>query len=273
MPTKLWDYSNYNAPVHYLFDMVIAEYDIRRANISILREYGKLNEEKYLELYDADRMYRQYTIGCMIRDDPSIQETLNIGLEESRRKFCEILELGDGNILHIAKDAIFVVSKLIGGIPTVPEVQISRYIKFTLRGYYSNYLRLGKAIHFYHREDIGGPIYKIRGMGERAQSLHNDHFTKLILDILFMRTMNGSDAAYRKCKEIYMKMYNKELDVECYRRFDSASCFDILPISEFSTFQAMYLSKQTESILDMSYNLEIIDMIGNYLLSDLITRR
>lgn len=272
--TNLWKNTTYNAPVGSLFDMVIAEYDISKANISILREYGAINQEQYESLYNTERQKRQYTIGCMIRDDSNIQTILNEGLEFARKRLCEELGLEDGNILHIAKDAIFVVSKMIGGIPTRNEIVITPFIKFTLRGVYSNYMRLGKTVHFYHTSDLSGnQTYRIRGMDEYAQSLHRDHFLRLILDIMYVRSFNGGDMAYKHCKKIYKDLLARKVEIECYRRFDSVSYYDILPMSEFSSFQAMYLSKDMESFINPAYNLNLMDMIGNYLLCDIITRK
>ena len=109
MASTIWKYQNYNAPIQYLFDKQIVELDISKANISILMSAGKISRETYNELYEAPRQIRQYQVGCMIRDDPRLQGALNEGLESARHALFDTLGLENSNILHIAKDAVFII--------------------------------------------------------------------------------------------------------------------------------------------------------------------
>lgn len=273
MGSSLWQYQNYNAPVYYLFDKQITEYDISKANINILLDAGKLSLDEYERLLIADRMQRQYQIGCMIRDDPSLQESLNDGLARARESLFNQMDLEDSNVLHIAKDAVFVISAMNSMMPI--DIQVSPHVVFTKRSEFTNYLRLNRFIHFYHSYSIftGTSTYKIRGMNEEAQSLHKDYFTKALVEILNMRQLNGFKAAYECCRKWYHSICNHDVEVQFARRFDSLSRYDLRSDSEFSIFQANYLSNGAEIMVDPSYNLDLLSKIGNSLLCEAIQKR
>lgn len=273
MASKLWQYQNYNAPVYYLFDKQITEYDISKANISILLDCGKLSLDEYDRLLMADRMQRQYHIGLMIRDDPSLQESLNEGLARARESLFNQMDLEDSNVLHIAKDAVFVISAMNAMMPN--DIRVSSHVIFTKRSEFNNYLRLNRLIHFYHSYDIfsANTSYKIRGMNEMAQSLHEKFFIRTLNEILNMRQLNGFKAAYECCRKWYHDICNHEVSVDFARRFDSLSRFDLKSDSEFSIFQADYLSDGAEIMVDPSYNLGLLSGIGNSLLCEAIQKR
>lgn len=271
--TSLWQYHNYNAPVRYLFDKTITEYDISKANISILLDAKKITPEEYVRLADADRMTRQYQIGCMIRDNKSLQTVLNDGFTNARQKLCQILGLEDQNILHIVKDAVFVVDNMNVCRPEV--VNVSDVVQFTKRNTFANYLRLGRAVYYYHIYNIINETtaYKVRGIGEVGIQRHSQYFIQILNTILNARQLNGFKWAYDRCRESYQNLINRSISVEYARRFDAQSMFDLKTISEFSTFQAEYLSAEAETMVDPSFNLEILSFIGNCLLSDEMSRR
>ena len=267
--STFWRYSNYNAPVNYLFDKQIVEMDISKANINILMDRKAISYDDYADLMNADRMIRQYTIGCLIRDKPEIQEILNQGLMDAREALFNILNLENSNVLHIAKDAVFVVVPLSQNIPE--EIPITGFIRFTKRSSHTSYLRLNRLVHFYYSYDVINSIdhWKIRGMNQTAQEQHASGFTHMLAGILRSKQVAGTKAAYDQCKFYYEQLASGEpLMVPYARRFDSQSLFDLKIDSGFAPFQAEYLSETMEPFVDPSYNLSLLKDIGNYLLCE-----
>ena len=276
--STFWRYSNYNAPVNYLFDKQIVEMDISKANINILMDRKAISYDDYADLVNADRMVRQYMIGCLIRDKPEIQEILNQGLMDAREALFNILNLENSNVLHIAKDAVFIVVPLAQNIPN--EIPISGFVKFTKRSSYTSYLRLNRLIHFYYTYNMitGTDSWKIRGMSQVSQEQHYNGFCIPITSILRKRQVAGTKAAYDECKWWYEMIAtdgkSKFPDgsgickVELKRRFDSQSLFDLKINSGFAPFQAEYLSDTMKEYVDPSYNLSLLKDIGNYLLCE-----
>ena len=267
--STFWRYSNYNAPVNYLFDKQIVEMDISKANINILMDRKAISYDDYADLMNADRMIRQYTIGCLIRDKPEIQEILNQGLMDAREALFNILNLENSNVLHIAKDAVFVVVSLSQNIPE--EIPITGFIRFTKRSSHTSYLRLNRLVHFYYSYDVINSIdhWKIRGMNQTAQEQHASGFTQILAGILRSKQVAGTKAAYDQCKFYYEQLASgKPMMVPYARRFDSQSLFDLKIDSGFAPFQAEYLSETMEPFVDPSYNLSLLKDIGNYLLCE-----
>ena len=267
--STFWRYSNYNAPVNYLFDKQIVEMDISKANINILMDRKAISYDDYADLVNADRMFRQYIIGCLIRDKPEIQEILNQGLMDAREALFNILNLENSNVLHIAKDAVFVVVPLSQNIPE--EIPITGFIRFTKRSSHTSYLRLNRLVHFYYSYDVINSIdhWKIRGMNQTAQEQHASGFTHMLAGILRSKQVAGTKAAYDQCKFYYEQLASGEpLMVPYARRFDSQSLFDLKIDSGFAPFQAEYLSETMEPFVDPSYNLSLLKDIGNYLLCE-----
>ena len=80
----LYEKKNYTIDIHFLHSVMIREYDIQKANISILYKYGVIDYNKYIYLYNAPRDVRQYVIGNLQKDN-SITQSLQNGIIESRR--------------------------------------------------------------------------------------------------------------------------------------------------------------------------------------------
>ena len=272
----LWVGDNYNAPVRYLFDKRICEYDIRKANISILLDAGVIDQETYNRLYEADRMVRQYEIGMLQKNKPEVKQILSDGFKEARHQLFNKLELDETCVLHVIKDAVFVMKPIVGGGYLPDKVQVSPHVEFIKKSESNSYLNIGRGINIYYGFDIptGVDKLKIRGMSDECVKLHEDYFIHMLKTILKVRATSGNKLAYDICKSSFSTLMDSSPDVAKFkRRFDAQSRFDIRPMSSFSSFQADYLTKQTECIIDGSYNMSILANIGNVLLADSITNR
>ena len=273
--SDLYRNQNYSAPIGYLFDKHIVEYDISKANISIMYDHGMIDQATYLRLLNAPRQQRQYEIG-MMQKDKTVTERYFHYLEEARESLFQQLNLQDENILHIVKDAVFVVTKVIGGIPTPDIVQVGNYTRFEKRATYNSYVHIGPGVNIYYDYSPSGnkEFLRIRGIGEEAQLLHYEHFTRMLTTIMRTKLMVGSSAAYETCKKFYNALITNYDDPEitaCKRRFDAMSKFDIKPVSYWSSFQADYLSDGAmERMVDPTYNCSILSMLGNIMLAEMM---
>ena len=62
---------NYLTPSRYVSGRII-EYDLEKANISILYSKGMIDKDKYDLLYNSPKMFREIMIGNMIKDNREI---------------------------------------------------------------------------------------------------------------------------------------------------------------------------------------------------------
>ena len=68
--SNLWSKSSYIAALPYVVGQYITEYDMSKANISVLLYKGVIDKKLYDELYNSDKFYREKYIGMMQRNNP-----------------------------------------------------------------------------------------------------------------------------------------------------------------------------------------------------------
>lgn len=274
MSCTLMKNAHYNAPVNYIFGMCVHEFDISKSNISILYDAGKIRGDVYTRLLKAEKSYREWQIGVMQRDDPTVTEVLRDGTMYARERFADQLQLEDAQILHIDNDAIFYVTSWSKGSGVPPEIWVGDHTKFTHRGTYDGYLKLGPMLHVY-------PCFrnpdstKVRGIDNVILYKKHRLFLERILDILRDQSLVGSSAAYNACKNAanYIQKVPTEYpdQIEICRRFDQFGMYDISPnLSQWSDFQMEYLGPGGTSYVNPSYNIGLLQLIGNYLMDDMI---
>lgn len=299
--TELWRNESYDAPVDFVFDRTITEYDISKANISALMQANQITKEEYNYFYSLEKRRREIEVGLKCANDPKLNNVISAVISEARGILCRELGLEDENILHIAKDAIFVISRLSGGMKLPEEVQVGEYVKFRKKSTSTSYVRFNRKIMFYHDYDIVHEqgFYKIRGMSQDFQNLHKDFFIQALMDIMNTRVYAGSREAYEKCKQWYANLGSGDIRFINYlRRFDvETGCFDItnkfkswkigfdknsvtkdflanlpyqLPKMPYDGFLAAYVDPSMIPYIDPSYNQNIIATLGNYILIEMI---
>lgn len=64
----------------------IYEYDIRSANVSMLREYGHIQSKILDNLEKMSKEEREITVGNMIRQNKDIYKIISTGIRKSREK-------------------------------------------------------------------------------------------------------------------------------------------------------------------------------------------
>ena len=80
MSKHLWERSFYNSNIPYLISVPIREYDISKANISVLRDANVINEEQYQYFYNAPKYIREVAIGKMQGSNPELSKIKNAGI-------------------------------------------------------------------------------------------------------------------------------------------------------------------------------------------------
>lgn len=68
----LYEKTLYKANIQYLVDVPIFEYDISKANISVLSDKGIISENQYQYLFNLPKLERNIAIGNMCGSDISL---------------------------------------------------------------------------------------------------------------------------------------------------------------------------------------------------------
>lgn len=253
MSSTLYDYHNYTVPINYIAGY-IREYDIKKANISILYKKNIISKEDYIRLYNADRMTRQIEIGLLQQRDPLVTDVLKKGILEAKKNFFETNNIEDDKILSIKNDAVF----LLNYIPAITSFD-NGIVKFNLKNTYTSFYKLLNKEYYYYFD----PVRKyeqldIKGINDECLKLHENYFLEFLQTIFHSAQTEPVEETIDLLKIFYKKYINRELDIGYYRRFDGESGYQFLPMSNYSSFRAKDLPQDYVKYLDISYNLQIL---------------
>ena len=98
LASTLYTKSIYLAPIDYIINTSITEYDISKANINILLYLGKISQQQYDYYYNLPKGKREIAVG-MLQKDPNMALALKQGLVEFKKKFFEANAIEDYEVL------------------------------------------------------------------------------------------------------------------------------------------------------------------------------
>jgi hypothetical protein len=246
---SIWKKTNYTTPLRYV-QSSIYEYDIRKANISILLKYGAISKETYNEFLVMDKKERQIKIGLMQRENPKLKQVLETGFEEARKLLIESNSIELDEIISIKKDALFI---------TRPLHQTSfSPIEFVLKNRYDIFLKTEcPKLEFFFGVDNEESILDVKGVKDEALPIHYDTWVTFLCNLFGYLLNNDIDSAIKYLSSISKSYINRLLPVEWYREFNSQSHFRIIPgfVSEFTIDRAPDPSYMGALNIEYNYNL------------------
>lgn len=252
----LYKEKNYTIGLNYVFNQYIREYDISKANISILFTKRVIDQDTYTKLYNSDRMYRQVYIGMMIKSNSNIQNILNEGIIEFKQKFFESNLISDNDIISIKNDAVFVLNK-------VPKILNFGYVNFIHRNTYTSFMKIG-SLEMYYGSDMQSEVIDIKGIKDNDLELYHMGFLNIIIDYFRNIQKNGTEITLRYITSVIHSYLNLEFPIDIYRRFRSSNDY------VFNTMTCSYGVYNLENTLDnkkcldISYNFDILKTMHIY---------
>lgn len=270
--STLWKELHYNNPaIEYLIDTNLMEYDIEKANISVLRYKGIISDKLYRDCLVMPKLQRQILVGKLQAINKGAYPALKEGIMEARHCLFDTLQLRSEDVLSINNDAVFVMTD--GLSINLPEnLQVNEFVKFRIKGRYRSYYRIGST-NFYYNISYQGPEYDvldIKGLGDYAEGKHKDCMLASLKEIFRIAILNGSSEALHKINDLYSKYVRLELPIDYYRRLDSSARFDVKFNGEFSSYQIEEFIFPDRTILDISYNLNILGRLAGYMTQDIL---
>lgn len=252
----LYKEKNYTINLNYLFNNYIREYDISKANISVLYSKGVINDELYLKLCVADRMDRQVYIGKAIQRNPQLQEILSSGIIEYKQKFFEANGIEDHDIVSIKNDAVFILNK-------VPTVLSFDKVTFVHKNTYTSFMRLNE-LEIYYGERLGEQVIDVKGIKDIDLEVYHMEFLNIIISYLECIHRMGSQAALQYITGVIYDYINGKLPIGVYRRFRSSNDY-LMTTGNFC--YSVYSLENTESnkrMINIECNLNILRLLYTY---------
>ena len=239
----------------------ICEYDIRKANISVLYDSGLIDKKTYDELYVADRMTRQKYVGMLQLNDHKYSDALKDGITRARNAFIKYNDIDISNIIRISNDALYT-----HGIEAT-HTRITPHVEFVKKSSFTSYMKVifNSYIKSYSYEIFYGcdPIknkewYKVLGIKDTVK--FQDNFMQLILLIFNVLETSGMNEGLKACNDVISAYEARQYPIEFYRPFDSRgkylyNGYFIESIDDFSSVD--------DESLNFNHNLNILYAIRN----------
>lgn len=192
----------------------IVEYDIRKANINLMRYYNLYDKNKLNLLENLPKDKRERSVGLILRKEPELSKQLERAFNDIVYEFMNANNIDkDDDVISIKKDAVFVCNKLCQHTTFGP-------VEFIPKNKYHAFLSIDRY-EFY----IGDENVDVKGLGDSAQ-YHKNGICLLVKDLInTVETMfepkQINDYLAKMCK-LYK---TKSLEVDMYREFNSNSKF------------------------------------------------
>lgn len=224
MGSILYNQINYKSSKDHIISEYIREYDISKANISVLREANKISEEQYNFYMNTDKLTRSIDIMAMAKKDSSIITALKKGIIEAKKKFFEQNFIEDEDVLQIRNDAVFILNKK-------PKHTQFGLVNFKFKNEFTSFYKTSKLEFFYYQdqrlniENLSITGINDRTLKDRVFPLHRNFFIEFLLTVFDTAQNCSIDVVIDMITTFYNKYINRELDLGYYREFNSDSLF------------------------------------------------
>ena len=242
-----------NAAIPFLFNRQIIEYDMKRAGLSLIKEYQLLPKETIQKIESYRSKHEQdVIIGRMERTNKELVEAKKDAFAAAREQFYRLNDLEETDILDVRKDAIFVTRNC-------PHNKFGEYIEFRPKNVYSSFLRVGKRkIELFYRSP---DIIDVKGINDEVVKLHKEGM--LIFFTTFIRKMETGNTidAIRYLRYMIDRYKNLELPLDYYREFNQGSSYRSL---KNETAEEWWDDRVSE--LEISNNYQILCRLAKILI-------
>lgn len=231
----LADKTLYKAPYLYLVNMWLKEYDLEKANISILFEEGVLSESDYQKFYNMPKEDREVQIGCMMKDNKDLTKVLQNGLKKARNTFLIENHIEDNNVLYIDNDSITIIEPRTSSVENKYVTNFSKCIHFKMKNVYSSMYRL-KDVDFLYFNNRIEERYRIKYANKNMRFKHTNGFLEFLLTICNEAEMGHVLNTLQMIKYTYCMYIRCELPTDFYREFNQRSQFKFKQTGSFSYY-------------------------------------
>lgn len=253
MQTDLWKRVNYKAPIPYIFNTYITEYDLSKANITALLYTGRIDESKYKELLNLPKYNREVAVGLMTQKDSTIYESIQKGIIEAKKRLFASNSIEDYEVLSIRNDAVFIHSRKLMNAVFPP-------FEFKTKGEYNMYMSVCDLDLFYkdiiNMDNTISTVLDIKGISEEKLQLHQNGMANLICEVMYRLQREDVSITISWLTDLLQKYMNRELPKEYYREFNADSEYVICTFAQ--RIPSMYITDDMVSCVDINRNLLII---------------
>ena len=213
---------NYLAPVPYLINHFIYDYDIRKANLNIFYNKGMIDEETFnLISTTFDRNQREMYFG-LLQKDKSISDAYGEALAEYRERFITENNIDDMHLLSVKNDAICTID-----LPCYNTV-FDNGVEFVLKNIYTSYFNINRLEIYYYLDQINNKeVIDIKGINDKKLVLHHGYMLDFLCNIFESIQTELVEDTLKFILDFQKKYINRELPLGFYRELNSDSCYRV----------------------------------------------
>ena len=262
----LYEQSSYRSPYDWLINKKILEWDLKKANISILRQLDLLTNEDYNKYLEMPKLQREIEIG-KLRKNRQIETAYQKGLVLAKQIFFEKNSINEENILYIDHDSITLVYDWADNRALNINGIISPYIEFRMKNSYTSFYRLVIADFLYYNT-INQEYYRFKGMDERKiKIVHKDYFIDLLLSLAYSAQNDNILKTLEMIKNVYSMYCSRQMNINYYREFNGEARFKILN-TPFNIYYAETIDNMQLNSIDISHNATILRLLYKIYMSE-----
>lgn len=261
----------YKAPYLYLVNVWLKEYDLAKANISILYEEGIISESQYKNFYNMPKQEREVSIGCMIRDNKDLYKVIQEGLRKARNTFLSANHIDDMNVLYIDNDSMTIIEpKNDNVVQNHYTTRFSKVIEFKMKNVYTSLYRLKDVDFLYYNNHSSEERYRVKYASIAEK--HTDGFLEFLLALANEAESSGNVlSVLQMIRYVHSQYLRGELNIEFYREFNQSSKY------RFKQTTAAYMystdvAPRDIKCLDISYNALLIMELYKYFSNEYFKR-
>lgn len=249
----LYNKDLYIAPVNNVIGRDIKEWDISKANISILRYLGILSKSDYEYLYNADKLFRQIQVG-MMQKDSKIANSLSGGFRMARKLFFDSNGIQDYEVLSIKKDAIYLIDKIPSNTSFYSDTGC---IEFVSKNEYTSYYRLAK-IEYYFKYSNQEERIDVKGISDNMVEVHRPFMIDFLSYIFIMMQKNMVLDAIKILKDFMNEYLYLKLNSGFYRELNNRSMYRTkYEFNDIPTYlEEVYM---VDDKIDISFNYGVLN--------------
>lgn len=249
MFSNLWEKTSYTAPLDYIINSKIIEYDISKANINVLLYKGLISKKEYEYYYNLPKRRREISIGLLQAKDKKYVRAIIDGIREFRHKFFEANYIEDHNVVSIKNDAIFIANK---------RITTTKFdnIEFKPKHIYNSFYKLGRIEayykwDFYNKEEI----LDLKNISDQNKALHENYMIDFLKCIFCSAETESISETISIIKDFYDDYVSLKLEPEYYREFNTESKYLFKPFPGIDKiYKAEFIDSKNFKYVDINYN-------------------
>ena len=234
----------FKSDIKYLKNKRIKEYDIVSGGYNISKAEGLVEDEDLqLKLDKSDKKKRQILLGLYARDNKNFTKNLHEGFRKYVNAFIVLNEINESNIVAINKDSVLLYNSNINRLKF-------KNVRFTCRGEYTSYLKLGN-LQFFYSSVTKEKLVKGISIDSIKETLLEEVFT-----VLALAEANPREKVFKYLYDLRQSYVRKELTNTYYKELSSNNGYKFDRVVAGMQFYAENVTEDDVIFdqLDITYN-------------------